>query len=104
MLTLVTESFGVRGLLGDLVPEQKLVAIQFDQEDKSCLVVNFAERELEIVYTNHDRLEYGDYRIGSVYKDGKVIELTGSSVIIPRNSTTSIKTNRIQFIKVELCR
>ena len=35
ILTLVTEAFGVRGLLGDLLLEPKLVVAQFDQEEGS---------------------------------------------------------------------
>ena len=104
ILTLVTEAFGVRGLLGDLVLDPKLVAGQFDQEGKARLVIHFANRDLEIVYSNQSRFDYGDYRIASVGMEGKLIGLTGSSVIIHRDLITSLSPNAMNRIEVELCK
>lgn len=104
ILTLVTEAFGVRGLLGDLVVEPKLVAGQFDQEGKAHLVIHFANRDLEIVYSNQNRFDYGEYRIGSVWLDGKLIELTGTSVTISRNLIASMNPKATHHIEVELCK
>ena len=71
LLTLVTQAFGVRGQFGDLVLEPKLVAEQFDQNGKARLITRFADRELEIIYFNQARLDYGDYQIHAVSLDGR---------------------------------
>jgi len=103
MLTLVTQAFGARGLLGDLVLDPKLVGGQFDQEGKARLVLYFAGRDLNINYHNHDRLDYGDYRIHSVCLGGRQIDLAGSPVIIPRCLITSLSPDKSHSIEVELC-
>ena len=55
LLTLLTEVFGVKGDLGDLVLEPKLVAAQFDSQGDASIRTRFAERDLEIVYHNPRR-------------------------------------------------
>ena len=104
MLTLVTEAFGIRGKLGDLVLEPKLMSGQFDPEGKAHLVTEFANRDLDICYHNQNRLDYGEYRICSICLDGKLIEPGGLSVIIPRGLITSLSQDRFHLIEIELCR
>jgi len=102
MLTLVSEVFGVRGVLGDLVLEPKLVAGQFDPESQARLVVHFADKELDIIYQNHARLEYGAYRISSVRLDDRNIKIDGFPVIIPRSFITSLSPGMTHHIYIEL--
>jgi len=59
LLTLLTQAFGVRGQLGELVLSPKLVLEQFDGEGKAYVRTRFADRELEVIYQNPDRLDYG---------------------------------------------
>jgi cellobiose phosphorylase len=103
MLTLVTEVFGAKGVLGDLALEPKLVAGQFDPEGQAHLEVHFADRKLDIIYHNYERLEYGDYKISSVFLDDKQIQIVGLPVIIPRNLITSLSPGSTHYIYVELC-
>jgi cellobiose phosphorylase len=102
LLTLVTEAFGVRGKVGNLVLEPKLVKEQFNQEGKARIVVQFANRELDIVYLNQDRLDYGEYQIISAFLDGKLISFNGSFGIIPRLLIISLDPNNTHHIEVEL--
>jgi cellobiose phosphorylase len=102
MLTLVSEVFGVRGVLGDLVLEPKLVAGQFDPESQARLVVHFADKELDIIYQNHALLEYGAYRISSVRLDDRNIKIDGFPVIIPRSLITSLSPGMTHHIYIEL--
>ena len=74
MLTMVTEVFGVRGRIGDLVIEPKLVKEQFDENGTASIKLVFAEKELEVVYANPKKLDHGQYHIGKAVCDG-VIEL-----------------------------
>jgi cellobiose phosphorylase len=102
LLTLVTEVFGVKGLLGDLLLEPKLVAGQFDQDGNARLVTRFADQELEIIIHNPGRLDYGAYRIDSAHLDGHVVDCSDSSFIIPRSRIASLEPGRIHRIGIEL--
>jgi cellobiose phosphorylase len=102
MLTLVTEAFGVRGTFGDLLLEPKLMIEQFDQDGKAHLVVHFADRNLDIIYSNPQHLDYGDYRICLVHIDGMPVEINGLSVIFPRDLITSLKPGKLYRIEIEL--
>jgi cellobiose phosphorylase len=73
LLTLVTEVFGVKGLLGDLVFEPKLVLDQFDPSREVRITTLFAGRKLEVVYHNLSRQDYGAYSIKSVAVDGATV-------------------------------
>ena len=88
LLTLLTEAFGVRGEMGDLVLEPKLVAAQFEPGSQAAARAQFAGRELEIVYRNPHRLDYGAYTIESVAIDGEAWPVTpgGKSVRISRDA------------------
>jgi cellobiose phosphorylase len=73
LLTLVTEVFGVKGVLGDLVLEPKLVRDQFDSSGAAQLTTLFAGRKLEVVYHNPSGQDYGAYNIQSVSIDGTAV-------------------------------
>lgn len=63
MLTMITEAFGVKGEIGNLVLEPKLVKEQFDEEGYAKLKLPFAGAEIEIVYHNPSLKDCGEYRI-----------------------------------------
>ncbi len=102
MLTLVTEMFGARGALGDLVLDPKLMAGQFDSEEMARITIRFADRDLEISYHNPDGLDYGNYKIHSVYLEERAIDLAGSPVIVPRSLIASLTPGRPHQVEVEL--
>jgi cellobiose phosphorylase len=104
LLTLVTRAFGVRGLIGDLMLEPKLVAEQFDPEGNARLVTHFADRELEILYTNPRLLDYGGYLIQAVCLDGQPVEKARfkESVLIPRKLITLLDSVKSHQIRIEL--
>jgi cellobiose phosphorylase len=104
LLTLVTEAFGVRGKLGNLVLEPKLVAAQFNPEGKAQLKTYFAGREVDIIYINPMRADFGSYMIKAISLDGQPTELAGLStiVVIPRKLITSLDPDKSHQIIVEL--
>ena len=53
MLTVITEMFGVRGQVGDMILEPKLLKEQFDEEKKASLTLLFADKNWKITYLNH---------------------------------------------------
>lgn len=73
-MTLLTESFGVKGHFGDLLLEPKLTAHQFEDAKAISVTAPFADRRLEIVYKNPHRLCYGQYRISGATLNGEKIE------------------------------
>lgn len=76
LFTLLTESFGVKGELGDLCLAPKLITEQFNHGDQLSVQTNFAGKKLEVIYCNPNRLTYAKppssagYCIGSVSVNG----------------------------------
>ena len=86
LLTLVTEVFGVRGELGDLVLMPKLLREQFDAAGNATLSTLFAGKRLKVSYKNPEHLSFGDYVVESVLVDGQKINYAAldGGVKIPR--------------------
>lgn len=70
MMTVITQMFGARGSFGDLVLKPALLAEQFDKNGRAALTMNFGRHRFEIIYSNTEGLDYGDYEIGEVYLNG----------------------------------
>ena len=104
LLTLLTEVFGVRGHLGDLVLAPKLVASQFDARGEAAVRAQFAGRDLEVIYHNPRRLEYDAYVIRRIVMDGVDLPVTreGQGVRIGREVITDLNTKAPQRLDVEL--
>lgn len=66
MLTVVTQAFGVRGSLGDLLVEPKLVKEQFSEEGLAMIQLKFEGKNIQIQYVNRDGLDYGEYHVRDV--------------------------------------
>ena len=75
MLTVITEMFGIKGALGDMVLEPKLMAEQFDEQNQANVTLLFADRNWNVSYINEANKEYGEYRIGKVMIDGLAAEM-----------------------------
>lgn len=73
LLTLLTESYGVRGVLGDLIIEPKLMAEQFSLDGIASVQTSFAGKALKITYLNPNRLSYGKYNLDRVDVNGETL-------------------------------
>lgn len=106
LLTLIIEAFGVRGQLGDLLLQPKLLAAQFDERGRAGVKMLFAGRALKIVYHNDERLDYGQYTITAVNLDGQptIGELCGDSALLPRAALLALPPDHLQRIDVILGR
>lgn len=104
LLTMVTEVFGVKGKLGDLLLEPKLVKEQFDSEGKASIKTIFADREFEVVYKATESFNYGEYQIHSVTLNGSEVTLQrgSGSAIIPREELLALQTENLHVIEVTL--
>lgn len=69
MLTLITEAFGVKGELGNLVLEPKLVKEQFDKDGVASVELEFAGKRLEIRYENPTGKDVGEYKVAEVLSE-----------------------------------
>lgn len=86
LLTMLTEVYGVRGELGDLLLAPHLTAAQFDAAGQARVQTLFAGTTLEVIYENSQRLEYGQYGIASLELNGKPLPVEGkpAQALIPR--------------------
>ncbi|MDE7323504.1 MAG: cellobiose phosphorylase [Lachnospiraceae bacterium] len=97
MLTMITEVYGVRGDLGNLVLAPKLMAEQFDADGNASIQLNFLKKTFLIRYHNPGKQPYGAYHIeravcgdielkkvtdmsGAVYMEKETIESLDSTV------------------------
>lgn len=104
LLTMVTEVFGVKGKLGDLLLEPKLVKEQFDSEGKASIKTIFADREFEVLYKATGSFNFGEYQIHSVTLNGSGVTLQrgSGSAIIPREELLALQTEKLHVIEVTL--
>ena len=104
LLTMLTEVFGVKGRLGDLVLEPKLLPGQFDEAGATKVITSFANRKIRVSYSNPDKLEFGEYGIRSVMIDGDIAVEAGGvgKVTIKRNMLIALREDVIHDITVEL--
>lgn len=104
MLTFITEVFGVRGKLGDMIIRPQLLENQFDLEGKAEIKLQFAERDFHIIIKNPQKLTYGDYEITRAVCDEK-IELNGHGKFVSLKREHIMKmSDTVHRIEVELGR
>ncbi len=104
LLTLVNEVFGVKGQLGALRLEPKLVAGQFDENGDAAIHTLFADRQLNIVYHNPEHLDYGDYAIETIKLDGESVsfEHRGHAALLPRVTLLALEEAQTHMLDVYL--
>jgi cellobiose phosphorylase len=104
LLTMVTQVFGVRGKLGDLVLAPKLMPEQFDQAGKASISTIFADRDLKITYLNPEKLSYQDYKIKAVLLNDEEIEykLSEQEVLIERDLLLALSGSEAVELTVKL--
>lgn len=102
MLTMVTEVFGVRGEVGELVMKPKLLKEQFDENGQASIRLVFAEREFEVIYSNPKSLTFGEYSIKNAVCDEKMpLEIKGNCAVLSRKMIQKMD-KAIHKIVVEL--
>ncbi len=105
MLTAITEMFGIKGIIGDMVIEPKLMAEQFDAKKRAGINLLFADRKWQISYINESCKEYGDYCIGKIVIDGLAKELPqeyGKSYMITKEQIEKLAKETIHNVEVFL--
>ena len=104
LLTMLGEVFGIKGQLGDLVLEPKLVPEQFDAEGQASVLTVFAGRKLRITYHNPDRLPWDLYTVGQIHLDALPVpvECQDTAAIIPRATIEALAADRVHTLDIVL--
>ena len=104
MLTVITEMFGVKGRIGDMVLEPKLLKEQFDENNQASLTLPFAGKNFTVTYCNPEEKEYGNYRIAGMRIDGAEEMLFGSEkeVILKKSRIEKLSTEETHRIEIVL--
>ncbi len=104
IFTLLTQVFGIRAEMGDLVLNPKLVLDQFDAQSEASALTRFAGRRIRVVYQNPERLEYGSYQIKNVSLDDQELSVNSAAegVRIPRRRIAGLDLDRIHKVTVLL--
>jgi cellobiose phosphorylase len=104
LLTMLTEVLGIKGRLGDLLLEPKLVPEQFDADGRVSVLTLFAGRKLRVTYHNPDRLPWGAYTIAGIRSGGEEVsfERQGRAAILPRNAIMALAAEGVHILDVFL--
>jgi cellobiose phosphorylase len=90
VLTVLTQVYGARGELGDLVLAPKLLAKEFDEKGEARVIFSFAGKRLSVVYVNPQHVEAGVYRIDRVETDGRPVAMEQISAAVVRLTRTEV--------------
>jgi len=104
VLTMLTQIFGVRGYLGNLLLEPKLVRSQFVTTKASICSV-FSGVPVKITYHNPEFLDYGQYKIGSVQLGQDVLkplQILGAGWVMPKSLFEGSQKEETLHFVVEL--
>ncbi len=103
MLTLLTESFGIKAKDGNLAITPKLVLEQFKNNSTIAINRTFAGRKLQISFSNPQRLEYGRYSIKSIKLNSFYLAPQDpQSITLSRKIITRLPSNKTHSINISL--
>ncbi len=103
LLTMVTEVFGVRGRLGELVIEPRLLPEQFDKAGLARLELPFAGRLLRVDVHAPAGGAAAPYRVASAALDGAPLDgVRPDGVTVPRDTLTALDGGRVHQLDVYL--
>lgn len=108
MMTVITQMYGVRGYIGNLLLEPKLLAEQFDDLRKASVTLEFSGKRLEVVYYNPKQLDYDSYQIEEVMVNGEKVtgvsyeEGSNKSVLLSKDILQQLDKDKLHKIEVWL--
>ncbi|MCK5708561.1 MAG: cellobiose phosphorylase [Candidatus Aureabacteria bacterium] len=98
ILTLLTQVFGVRGEMGNLIIEPKLVKEQFSlNKGRCCCLCLFAGKKLNVTYHNSKKMDFGKYCITKTTLKGIPVDIIGSKIRIKRKDLLKIKSKSLNI-------
>lgn len=82
MMTMITEVFGVRGKIGNLILYPKLLAEQFDDKKIASISLTFAGKQFDIIYENKNGKDFGSYTVASAFCDDTELMISKNSYAV----------------------
>ncbi|MFA9396741.1 MAG: GH36-type glycosyl hydrolase domain-containing protein [Clostridiaceae bacterium] len=103
LLTVLNEIYGVKGELGDLIIEPKLLKQQFDKNKQAKVTSIFKGKNIKVSYKNESLKDYGEYKISKVLVNEKNISINqGEKVVIGKDVLEKLDIKDTININVEL--
>lgn len=102
MLTVLTEMFGLKGDLGNLLIEPKLMACQFDKKGNAQITSYFAKQKITVIYENAEHKEIGDYEVEEIYIDECKYFWNSTQPRIEKEVVESLEQKKDHIIRVKL--
>ena len=103
MLTMVTEVFGVKGEMGNMIISPALMPEQFDKDGKSMLSTEFAGKKFDIYIFNKDKIEPEGVQIKKAVCDGIEIEkVSDNRVCITKIELDKLSASEIHTIEIHI--
>lgn len=103
MLTMITEVFGVKGQLGDMVIAPALMPEQYDQEGKASLRIEFAGRKFSIRILNKEKKEWNKVQIKEAFCDGTLLSAEGGrQARLKRSEIEKLTLEKVHEINIIL--
>ncbi|MBL7131378.1 MAG: cellobiose phosphorylase [Candidatus Omnitrophica bacterium] len=97
VMTLLTQSFGIRGQFGNLVIAPKLVKQNFKKSKQVSVQLNFANKRLNITYLNPGKKDYSKYLIKQVMTKIKFQKISDREFLIKRKLISSFPSKQINI-------
>jgi cellobiose phosphorylase len=101
---MLSEVLGVKGRLGDLLLEPKLMPVQFDADGQASVLTLFAGRKLQVTVHNPGHLSWGAYTIAGIRLDGEPLpcDRQGQAAFLPRSTITALAAEGVHSLEVFL--
>lgn len=106
LLTVITQMYGIRGSMGDLLLDPQLCPQQFDGKGEADIQLVFAGRTLHIVYRNPEKLAPGKYAVKEIrinkIRIPQTEENAGECALIRKKELLSFPENEVLQIQAQL--
>jgi cellobiose phosphorylase len=104
LLTMLTQVFGIRGRLGDLILEPKLMPGQFKADGTATALTLFADRRLNVIYHNPAGLDHDKYGIMEIKINGRPVQFGRQDrcAVLPRGVIASLEVAGTHQLEVML--
>ena len=97
VMTLLTQVFGIRGELGNLIIAPKLVRQQFKTSKQISVALNFANKKINITFLNPNKKDFPNYSIREVRTNLSSQRISPKEILIKKTSILSSKSKQINI-------
>ncbi len=104
MMTVVNQMFGVRGDLGTLIFEPKLLKEQFDEKGIASIELTFAKTTFKVNYVNVNKLDFGEYKVKEAVLDGaESLPVDTIKASLCKDKIQKLGKDKVHVIDITLC-